>query len=363
MTSAFTARIEEAFADEPLATREELFGGHILASAEQTRPDLWPADWRRLDCTALSTSDWNTLSGLGLRQYLPALLTAAETGRIGCRITADYLLTDGLLDFHGRLPLRWQGVSGSWRDLRARHLSVLTAAQAGVVVEFLDARRNDPLTMDEARRRIEEALANFWLGHAGLDAAAFWNTHGRLPVAEPFDPATLERVPPLPDAAALKAQIAAVFVAPYPGDDNIRGSDLGCEPEEVAALYRGRTDWKTLEPAFLDGAGLGFLSPQAFRFYLPAFLLADLDGLLLTETPSFRLSHGLDNVGKVNRVNPLHYGELTWFESASERFSAFTRGEARAVVDYLRRCAAQDGSDSALGEAVMNFWWPRATAD
>src|SRR6185369_5347616 len=114
MTSAFTARIEEAFADEPLATREELFGGHILASAEQTRPDLWPADWRRLDCTALSTSDWNTLSGLGLRQYLPALLTAAETGHIGCRITADYLLTDGLLDFHGRLPLRWQGVSGSW---------------------------------------------------------------------------------------------------------------------------------------------------------------------------------------------------------------------------------------------------------
>jgi hypothetical protein len=88
-----------------------------------------------------------------------------------------------------------------------------------------------------ARRRIEEALANFWFDHAGLDQAVFWKVHRRLPAADPFDSAVLERLPPLPDVASLKREIVEAFTASYPGDDNIRGSDLGCEPCEVAALY------------------------------------------------------------------------------------------------------------------------------
>lgn len=355
-----SARIARAFQQPDAVASADLFGGSILCAPDQVRPDLWPPRWRDLDCSRLSSSDWNTLSALGLRRYLPALLTAALAGEISCRICAEHLLTDGLLDQYRELQVRWQGISGSWLDMRARHLSELLPDQAALVVEFLLTRRDDPLTMDEARRRIEEALANFWLEHAGIEPAAFWSANGRLPAPERFDPAAFAGMPPLLEPLQLKVGIEDVFCSEHPGDDQIRGSDLGCEPYEVAALYAGKHDWRTLDAAFLDQAGLAFLSPAAFRYYVPAFLLADMAGRLSTQTPSFYLSHGLDNVAKVNRVNPLRYGEITWFEHSAERFSIFTAPEARLIADYLRWCATQACADTSLIEAVVNFWWPKA---
>jgi hypothetical protein len=361
MNGDLLARLERAFR-EPAPTDEALFGGDILALNDAKRPEVWPGDWRRLDCSRLSTSDWHALSGLGLRHYLPALLSAALAGDVRSRITAEMLLTEGLADFHRDLPIRWRGETGSWRDMRARHLSAFTPTQAGLVVEFLLRGRDDARTMDDAKRRIEQALENFWLEQAESDRAAFWAAHGRLPAPEAFDPSVLESLPPPPEPPQLERQVEEAFLAPYPGDDAIRGGDMGCEPEEVAALYRGKTDWRGLDPEFLDRAGLGFLSAEAFRFYLPAFLLADLANRLQTETPAFRLSHGLDNLGRVNRVNPNLYGELTWFEHMSARFSLFTAEEASAICGYLRWTAGRDDGDLPALQAVANYWWPKATA-
>jgi hypothetical protein len=356
------ARVAQVFAPDGDGQSPALFGGSILSSPGEARPERWPARWTELDCAPLTSADWNTLSGQGLRRYLPALLTAALDGDIGCRITAAHLLTDGLTDFHRELEVRWQGVGGSWVDMRARFLGGFTAPEADVVVTFLLACRDQPLTMDDERRRIEEALANFWLRQARRDPADFWRAHGRLPAPEPFDRAILAELPPIPDVDTLRRRIEQVFTAPHPGDEQVRSSDLGCEPEEVAALFAGKHDWRALEPAFLDQAGLGFLSPAAFRFYLPAFLLADLAGALMTQTPSFYLSHGLDNLGRVSRVNPLHYGELTWFDHAAERFAVFTTAEAGAIADYLRWRAADEVGDKALLQAAANFWLPKADA-
>src|SRR4051794_15490087 len=117
MDAGFMARLAEAFPAEDAVNPADLFGGNILGSPENLRPELWPEYWRDLDASGLSSSDWQTLSGQGLRRYLPALLAAAAGGEIGCRITAEHLLTDGLVDHYRQLQVRWQGESGSWLEM------------------------------------------------------------------------------------------------------------------------------------------------------------------------------------------------------------------------------------------------------
>ncbi len=75
--------------------------------------------------------------------------------------------------------------------------------------------------------------------------------------------------------------IAAAFRAtPYPGDAFLQGSFDGCEPAEEVAHFQGKADWEALEPAFLDAryCALSFFSEAGFRFYLPAYLVADVRG-------------------------------------------------------------------------------------
>jgi hypothetical protein len=354
----FRARVHEAFRDARRPAGAALFGGSILHTPGQERPALWPEDWRAMNAAAVTTADWLSLSSGGFRFYLPALLLAADSD-IGCRIRAQHVLTDGLTDFHCTLDVYFQGSGGSWVDMRSRYLRPLTPAEAGAVVAFLIRCRDDPVIQDDQRRRVEEALANFWLDHARLDQEAFWAAHGRLP--RPSRAGPVAHAPPPPDLETLTAAIRAAFTAPYPGDDNLRGSDLGCEPYEVEALYRGCDDWRRLDAAFLDRAGLGFLSAAAFRFYLPAFLLADLGDALMTETPSFHLTHGLDDIGKLNRVNHRLYGERTWFEHVSERFAGFTAEEARAIIGYLSWVSHREGeAHQSIAEAIDNFWLAKA---
>ena len=85
----------------------------------------------------------------------------------------------------------------------------------------------------------------------------------------------------------LKEKIRGAFTAAkYPGDKNLRGSDQGDEPFMIEHDFYGKNDWRVLSSEFIDGApsGLGsalsFFSDSAFRFYLPAYLLADIDGKL-----------------------------------------------------------------------------------
>jgi len=173
------------------------------------------------------------------------------------------------------------------------------------------------------------------------------------------------------DKAALKARIEAAFAAwPYPGDWCLIASREGTEPALLEQEFKGKTDWKALSPAFLDqapdgfGSALSFFSDEAFHFYLPAYLLADLDGLLERADPVFALTHGLDNESRARKVNPRRYGERTWFEHARHKFAMFDAAEAGAVAAYLRyKLETQDltGLEKArIGEALAGYWEVRA---
>src|SRR5262249_17670226 len=85
-------------------------------------------------------------------------------------------------------------------------------------------------------------------------------------------------------------------------------------------------------------AALAFFSHAAHRYYLPAFLIADVLDLLRTADPIFYLTHGLDR------------------EDADERFDLFTTDERAAVADYLRWRAADPFDRDRIERALEDFW-------
>jgi uncharacterized protein YndB with AHSA1/START domain len=166
----------------------------------------------------------------------------------------------------------------------------------------------------------------------------------------------------------LKPLIRQAFAAtPPPEPLSMRGSDEGEEPFLLEEDFREVPDWRLLGTAFLDqspdgfGSALSFFSPQAFRYYLPAYLLADLDEVLCQADPLFHLWHGLDDQKRHESVNELRYGGWTWFEAVSERLSGFTREEVTAIVAYLRYKAERDEcARPRIEQALRNYWLPRA---
>jgi hypothetical protein len=165
----------------------------------------------------------------------------------------------------------------------------------------------------------------------------------------------------------LKSQIRNAFAnTPPPDPSRLRGSNEGEEPYLLEDEFREVPDWRTLEAGFLDqspdgfASALSFFSDQAFRYYLPAFLLADLDEQLSHADPLFHLWHGLDDEKRDQLVNPRRYGELTWLQAISRRFGAFTAAESVAIVAYMRfEAALDDFVRPNVEQALRNFWLPK----
>jgi hypothetical protein len=166
----------------------------------------------------------------------------------------------------------------------------------------------------------------------------------------------------------------------YPGDGFLQGSFEGEEPFEVARAFQGKDDWQALDAAFLDAdpAALSFFSEAALRFYLPAYLIADLREELVHIDVLFHLTQGFREssvdievnqekftrqFGRSALVNPIRYGAMTWHDHARHRLSIFTRDEAQAIVAYLeyKQLADETGLEqSSINAALSGFWQERA---
>ena len=68
------------------------------------------------------------------------------------------------------------------------------------------------------------------------------------------------------DAETVKSRIRDAFLGvEYPGDWCLRGSDEGEESFLLEQGFKGKSDWQSLDPAFLDRAPAGFaLGAQFF---------------------------------------------------------------------------------------------------
>lgn len=161
----------------------------------------------------------------------------------------------------------------------------------------------------------------------------------------------------------------------YPGEGFLQGSFEGCEPYEEVGPFKSRNDWRGIEAEFLDGyaTALSFFSEAGFRFFLPAYLIADLNGQLSTADPLFHLTHGFSDTnvegpdggrvylvsGKSAFINPRRYGGATWYDYARYRLSVFTREEASAIVAYLefKRDLDEDVMDKEAIDAALRLFW------
>jgi hypothetical protein len=157
----------------------------------------------------------------------------------------------------------------------------------------------------------------------------------------------------------------------YPGGWCLKRSTEGNEPYLLEKEFKGKTQWADLDAAFIDQApngfasALSFFSDEAFRFYLPAYLIADLDGKLGSAQPVFHLTHGLDEASRSDLINPRRYGGRTWYHEISGRFAMFTREEVNAIVAYLefKRGVEDDPTPTQKGidDALKNYWKVRAS--
>jgi hypothetical protein len=168
----------------------------------------------------------------------------------------------------------------------------------------------------------------------------------------------------------------------YPGDNFLQGSFEGCEPAEVIAPFEGRIDWQNLDPALLDAHydALSFFSEAGLRFFLPAYLIADLNDELNTADPLFVLTHGFSDVtvehptktrifvrkiGRTALLNPRRYGAMTFYDYARFRLSVFTREEAQAIVVYLQYKRDSDPYRLHFDviETALNLYWLERAAE
>ena len=178
----------------------------------------------------------------------------------------------------------------------------------------------------------------------------------------------------------IAAVVAAFGDTPYPGDPFLQGSWDGCEPEEEVGPFRGKTDWQILQPDWLDGRGtaLSFFSEAAFRFFLPAYLVADVRDQLERADPLFHLTWAFHQIsvevpaqgrvfvrktGDGTLLNPRRYGAIRQRDYGCYRLSVFCREEARAIVLYLEQKRDTDAEGLVrpqIDAALEKFWNRRA---
>ncbi len=289
--------------------------------------------WTELSQEWLARGGWASfcyLTPYGFRSYVPALLRGA------LRSVGD---TRGLL--HSVVfflqPSWWRiYYRGADRQHQA-WVAALMPPQFDLVCEFLDLafHAGHPFLAAEALRwgwnRRDTAHHACMHEHYARMYGHCWPLH--------MDPTV----------AALIAQIEAAFAnGTCPPDDELCGSDQGDEPAGYALEFRGQ-DWRTLHPEFLANnyAALSFLSDSGKRYFLPAFLLADLHEWDSNADPVFDLTYGLPPGEEVA-------------ECVRRRLAGFEVRECEAIVAYLRHRAADDWYDrDQIKYALRTYWLPR----
>lgn len=172
----------------------------------------------------------------------------------------------------------------------------------------------------------------------------------------------------MPDAAEVARRIREAFASvDRPGNWALRGSLEGTEPALVEEAFSDKPDWQSLDPDFLDdapagyGSALSFLSDEAFRYFLPAYLLADLDDRLVRADPAFHLCYGVGAPQRDQPLNPRRFGARTWGDAMDHRLSTFLSGEVEAIVAYLRhKLTVADAHTLVMIQAALrDYWGPR----
>jgi hypothetical protein len=135
------------------------------------------------------------------------------------------------------------------------------------------------------------------------------------------------------DPNMLKLEIEEAFAeVEYPGDENLTDHP-GCpECAEIAAYFRGR-DWRDHPVGEMraHASALSLFTPVAWHYFLPAFLLADVDDPDTADIISDSIFFDFKSHSCVSR---------DWYE---DRHARLTPQQASVVARYLTYMGARDG--------------------
>ena len=140
---------------------------------------------------------------------------------------------------------------------------------------------------------------------------------------------------------ALIAEIRAVFAdVPYPGDDNITSTTYPWD-EGVSDYFRGTTqEGHSAKDLRCHKEALSFFLPEAYHYYLPAFIVAVLED-----------SEAADNI----------YGSLICdFNSrrrTKEIIPRLSVAQRQAMIKYFEYCLDESGEylDDHISRAINNL--------
>lgn len=157
----------------------------------------------------------------------------------------------------------------------------------------------------------------------------------------------------------------------FPGQDNLSRGHYGNEPALTSAAFRNATDWAVLSAEDIDDApegyatALAFFSDRAFQFYLPAYLLADIDRKLRCADPAFQLCHPFADMELSVERTASTLARIREAKRAS-RFAHFTKPQVEAVASYLKFKLNDsmwiEGQDE-IEHALLAFWEPCSEID
>ena len=148
----------------------------------------------------------------------------------------------------------------------------------------------------------------------------------------------------------------AFATAPYPGDDNIALDPSGEDPEseQIAAHFK-KVRWEGVNFVFLqsykgdESAALNFMSPDAFRYYLPAFILVSLERFRDSDLVPDAVISALT---LPDRGDPL-------YKYKYDRIKGFSPDQARAIRAFLEYMIKSHKNDFVSDEprfALKSYW-------
>jgi hypothetical protein len=124
---------------------------------------------------------------------------------------------------------------------------------------------------------------------------------------------------------SLKQAIEEAFAGvPYPGDTNITRCPYNCtECRRVAEFFKGKTQTGyKLEELRVNHVSLTLFTPEAFHYFLPAFMVISLDsyekGDVIPDAIRFHFEYSAEIQG--------HF---------AVRMSKFTAVQRKTIIDYL----------------------------
>ncbi len=170
------------------------------------------------------------------------------------------------------------------------------------------------------------------------------------------------------DPESIKQQIRDAFArAQCSGSWSVCDHYEDEESKMLRKEFANKPDWRKLEPEFLDeapggrGSALGLFSDEAFRYYLPAFLIADLDERLQRVDPVIQLCNGLNDESTFDESTSPRLSVRAWFEPSLHRFAVFSSDQCAAITAYLDYRKSRSSFDrSMIQSALKSYWSDRA---